>query len=311
MATPSGSEHSAVNDAAEPGTPAYALCEVERELHDEPGGFEFFQAVRLLTRIFAEREPVGRFVPPDREAVRFSVNPSVSFPPSQIQGIDWSAGIPRVIVNFMGLTGPLGALPYAYSDLIMERLRTKDRTLAEFFDIFNHRAISLFYQAWEKYRFPVSFERDGQDRVSNGLMSLIGIGTEGLQGRLAVSDQALLYYTGLLGLQPRSAVALRNLLEDYFDVPVEVEQFVGSWQELSPSDQCPPAAAAPPVFAANGGRANQTNAITTRKQMPSRWKISLKPICTACWEIIRSRATAPRCRSPMPSDVTVCWIVGS
>jgi type VI secretion system protein ImpH len=238
MATPGGSEHSVVNDGAVPGTPAYALCEVERDLHDEPGAFNFFQAVRLLTRIFADREPVGRFVPPDREAVRFSVNPSVSFPPSQIHEINWSAEIPRIVVNFMGLTGPLGALPYAYSDLIMERLRSKDRTLAEFFDLFNHRAISLFYQAWEKYRFPVSFERDGEDRVSNGLMSLIGLGTEGLQDRLAVSDQALLYYTGLLGLQPRSAVALRNVLEDYFDVPVEVEQFVGSWQELSPSDRC-------------------------------------------------------------------------
>jgi type VI secretion system protein ImpH len=234
MATPGGTEDPVVNGAA--GAPAYALGQVERDLRERPGAFDFFQAVRLLTRI-ADGEPVGRFAPPDREAVHFSVNPSVAFPPSQIHDIDWGE-IPRMIVNFMGLTGPLGALPYAYSDLIMERLRSKDRTLAEFFDIFNHRAISLFYQAWEKYRFPVSFERDGQDRVSNGLMSLIGIGTGGLQNRLSVSDQALLYYTGLLGLQPRSAVALQNVLEDYFGVTVEVEQFVGSWQELSPSDQC-------------------------------------------------------------------------
>lgn len=238
MATTGGTEHPDVTDAAAPGTPAYALCEVDRELHEAPGTFDFFQAVRLLTRIYSDREPVGRFVPPDRETVRFGVNPSLSFPPSQIHAIDWTEDIPRIVVNFMGLTGPLGALPQAYSDLILERLRAKDRTLVEFFDVFNHRAISLFYQAWEKYRFAVSFERDGVDRVSGCMMALIGLGTPGLQDRQSVPDQALLYYTGLLGLQPRSAVALRNVLEDYFDVPVEVEQFVGSWQELAPADQC-------------------------------------------------------------------------
>ena len=45
--------------------------------------------------------------------------------------------------------------------------------------------------------------------------------------------------------------------------------------------QCPPAAPPPPIFAANGGFATHTNRITTRKMMPSRWKISLKPICAA------------------------------
>lgn len=238
MAAKSGAEDPGVKNAAAPGTPTYALCQVDRALHDQPGTFDFFQAVRLLTRIYAERGAVGRFVPPQREAVRFSVNASLSFPPSQIHGIDWQGDIPRMVVNFMGLTGPLGVLPYAYSELITERLRNKDRGLAEFFDLFNHRAISLFYQAWEKYRFPVPFERDGQDRVSGHLTSLIGLGTGGLQNRLAVPDQALLFYTGLLGLQPRSAIALRNMLEDYFSVPVEVEQFVGSWQELAPSDRC-------------------------------------------------------------------------
>jgi hypothetical protein len=51
--------------------------------------------------------------------------------------------------------------------------------------------------------------------------------------------------------------------------------------------QCPAAAAAPPAaFAANGGLAIHTKAITTRNRIPSRWKISLKPICAACCEII-------------------------
>ena len=47
-------------------------------------------------------------------------------------------------------------------------------------------------------------------------------------------DEALLFYCGLLSLQPRSAVALEQVLADYFDVPVEIEQFVGAWHPLDP-----------------------------------------------------------------------------
>jgi len=84
----------------------------------------------------------------------------------------------------------------------------------------------------------VAYERDGEDRLSRYLMSLIGLGTAGLQNRMLVRDDSLLFYSGLLGLQPRSAAALRGALRDYFGVPVEVEQFVGAWQPLGKADQC-------------------------------------------------------------------------
>ena len=83
-------------------------------------------------------------------------------------------------VNFMGLTGPQGVLPLYYSALVRERLRARDSALREFLDIFNHRAISLFYQAWEKFRFTVAYERGDDDRLSPHLMDLLGLGTAGL-----------------------------------------------------------------------------------------------------------------------------------
>ena len=41
-----------------------------------------------------------------------------------------------------------------------------------------------------------------------------------------------------LSLHPRSSIALRNLLWDYFDVPVEIEQYVGAWYRLDIPTQC-------------------------------------------------------------------------
>jgi type VI secretion system protein ImpH len=186
-----------------------------------------------------ERKPIGEFHDPRREPVRIAANPAMAFPASQVQDLQWKDGQPPTArINLMGLTGPLGVLPYPYSDLVNERLRAKDRTLADFLDIFNHRAGSLFYRAWEKFRFPVSWERDRKDRISKGLLALIGLGTSGLADRQAVEDRALIFYTGLLGLHPRSALALAQIIEDYFEVPVAVEQFVGGWYPLPEQDQC-------------------------------------------------------------------------
>jgi type VI secretion system protein ImpH len=215
------------------------MAAVRAELQDEPCRFQFFQAVRLLERIGGDREPVGQFVHPEDESVRFAVHNALAFPASQIQQIEWPEnGTPRMAVNFMGLTGALGALPYNYTELILERARARDRSLAAFFDLFNHRIISLFYQAWEKHRLTVAYERGQDDPISRCLMAMIGLGTDGLQDRQGVPDEALLYYSGLLSLHPRSAVALEQILSDYFEVPVEVEQFVGAWYPLDPDNQC-------------------------------------------------------------------------
>jgi type VI secretion system protein ImpH len=266
-------------DVAAPGPPVEAetaraparsrYSAVAKLLRETPQEFEFFQAVRLLERVLPERAPVGRFVSPAREVVRFSAHASFPFPASQIQEIQWLAeaasestaepargaadetrvtdtralptrsfAAPRMIINFMGLTGPSGVLPLYYTELIVERLRHRDRAMLNFFDIFNHRMVSLFYQAWEKYRFTIAYERGERDRFSHHLADLIGIGTKGLEQRLAVRDDSLLFYAGLLSMHARSAAALERILSDYFDIPVEVEQFVGAWQRLGSSDLC-------------------------------------------------------------------------
>jgi len=221
-----------------PEDPRVSESPIEEILREDSCSFEFFQAVTLLQRLRQDRQPVGRFSNPEDEAVHFRVNTSLAFPASQIQEIEWpDSGPPQMTVNFMGVTGPQGVLPYCYSEFILERLRSKDATLLDFLDIFNHRMISFFHRAWEKYRFPVTYCLGDEDRFTQRLLDLIGMGTPGLQERQAVPDGALLHYVALLGLQSRSAAALEQIIADYFAVPVEVEQFVGAWYRLDPASQ--------------------------------------------------------------------------
>jgi type VI secretion system protein ImpH len=214
--------------------------DLAEELRNDAPSFDFFQAVRLLQRQAPERGGVGGFTLPAEEPVRFSSNPSLGFPAGEIQELEADPGFqPRMTVNFMGLVGNSGVLPYHYSRQVIAEGRERGRgPLRDFLDIFQHRLVSLFYKAWEKGRFFIPFERGEPDPVSARLFDLVGLRNNALRGRLGIPDEDLLFYAGLLGLHQRNATALERIVEDYLQVPVIIEQFVGSWYPLNEESQC-------------------------------------------------------------------------
>lgn len=246
------------------------------ELFRAPHRFGFFQAVRLLEA--AKRLPlrrsgakgsdvrdesevtdgdrrhdrtgaVGEDTLPGAEAVRFRALPALHFPPNEISKLAQpkvkagaKKGMPpaEMTVGFMGLTGPSGVLPPHYTETVIGETRAKNLALRDFFDLFNHRLISLFLRAWEKYRLPQVYERMGRDRedpVTASLFAMIGFGERNLRNRLAFDDQLLLHYGGHLSHSPPSAVALEALLSDFFERKVEIDQFQGRWLTLA-ADEC-------------------------------------------------------------------------
>ena len=212
---------------------------VEERLFAEPYSFEFVQAVRLMHSFYKDRSGVGLFQLPRNEALRFGANPSLAFPASEIQSLEVIADRPPLMrVNFLGLIGPLGVLPIYYTELVAGRVQARDNTLRDFLDVFHHRLISLFYRAWQKYRYLVGVEQGDGDRFSQYLFDVIGLGTKGLRNRQGIPDVSLLHYAGILAQQPRSAVVLEQILSDYFGVDVRVEQFLGAWYRLSSDAQC-------------------------------------------------------------------------
>jgi type VI secretion system protein ImpH len=215
---------------------------LDERLFEHPYDYDFFQAVRLLHLILNDRPGVGRIAKPDEEPVRFKARQSLEFAPSSLHSVSTETDPPRMAVAFLGLTGIQGVLPHHYTEHILARAQAKDFAMAEFFDLFNHRIISLFYRAWEKHRFPVRFQlaaaKQELDEFSQYLFDWIGMGTDRLRGRIAVRDDALLRYAGLLGQRPPCATGLEAILHDYFDVPVKVEEFTGAWYRLTEEDQC-------------------------------------------------------------------------
>lgn len=218
---------------------ARGMTPVEILLRRDPHSFGFFQAVRILHQIRGTRSAIGRFTDPAEEVLRFSVPASISFPPSEIAALEVEGdGRARMSVNFLGVTGPQGLLPHQYTLLIAERKRGRDHALGDFFDLFHHRMLSLFYRAWEKHRFAVAYERGEPDALTHHVADVVGVGLETARRNLPLPNDDLLYYAGLLGPQPRGAAGLERMLAEHFGVRVEVEQFVGRWYPLSRADQC-------------------------------------------------------------------------
>lgn len=228
--------------------------------------FDFFQAVRLLERLYPDRRPVGYDALPGAEVVRFRTLLSLAFPPSAIHAVElpdddrpWI----RLVQTFFGLTGPSGALPRHYTQLLLDLGRDvrgpERRSLGDWLALFDHRLTSLFYRAWEKYRFYLPYERgeagrDEPDQFTQSLFSCIGLGERRLRGRVRVArpsddpyeaetvlaridDLGLLYYAGLFAQRPRNAHNLRVLLAGYFETTVAVEQFRGQWLQLEAESQ--------------------------------------------------------------------------
>ncbi len=210
-------------------------------LADEPYRFEFFQAVRLLEKVYPEKRAVGRNAMPHEEVVRFRSRISLDFPASEIHEIreifneQTEEEKLEMIVNFMGMAGVSGVLPQPYTDLMLDRIRHRDTAMWAFLDIFTHRSVSMFYRAWRKYRFPIGYER-GNDDFTAYLFDLIGLGTNGLRGRMSLPDESLLPYAGLIAQKPHSCNAVENVLSDYFSSKAKIRQFHGQWLDLEPSD---------------------------------------------------------------------------
>jgi len=232
-------------------------------LADEPHRFTFIQAVRLWQREARRagngRRTVGGDAPPAEEAVRLLAHQALGFQPGQVappRRRDGSPpGAPHVAATFMGLTGPNGAMPQSYTEMVMQRSREHDTAMQAFFDLFNHRLLSHFWRACAKYRLDLSYELkpdDGKtapvhpdagrdpvtpDPVTQGLLSLVGLGLPGLTGRLPVEDERVIYYGGHFSHRPATAVGLEQILTDYFGRSVTVQQFHGRWLFLPPEEQ--------------------------------------------------------------------------
>lgn len=205
------------------------------ELSREPYRYDFYQTLRRLECLYADKPLWGTALRPIDEAIRFGQDPELIFPPSPLSALEpgRDGAPPRLQVRLFGLLGPNGPLPIHITEYARDRLRhAGDPALCRFLDLFHHRFIALFYRAWAQAQPHVNRDRPGHDRFRVYVGSFVGIAPDALRDRDSVSDLARLFHTGTLIRQVRNAEGLAQIVAEFFGVKARVEEFVAHWLVL-------------------------------------------------------------------------------
>ena len=198
---------------------------LKKKSHD----FNFFQAVALLEEYYGnsvkDRDPLSN------GRIKFSANPEISFPSSEIPLVkdhgEW--GI-ELYLSFMGLLGISSPLPHYFTEH-GARKSLEPCALTDFLNIFDHRLYTFFYRAWKKYRPVPTWAQNDQFDIYKRVAALAGL--TGADDP-ASKDSSLMAYAGLFAGVSHNASGLEEILTDCFNgVKATVEQWAPRWAKVS------------------------------------------------------------------------------
>ena len=208
-------------------------------LAEAPYRHDFYQTLRRLECLHDGKPRWGEALRPVDEPVRLGQDPDLSFAPAPLASFEANGRRPpRLQVRLFGLFGPNGPLPFHVTEYARERLRIAgDPTLSRFCDIFHHRFLALFYRAWAQAQPHVNRDRPNADRFTVYVGAFIGMASKVSRGRDALPDLAKFFHVGALIRQVRNTEGLTHILQHFFRVPVQIEEFVGGWLSLSAGER--------------------------------------------------------------------------
>jgi len=224
--------------ASENGPAPTAVSRLQA-LADDPTRFNFQRAMRIIDASFPDQPRLGESKRPKEDSVRLGQECSLAFPTSTISDFKPGGdGKPaRLTTRFFGLFGPNGPLPLHLTEYARERLRHhKDDTLIAFANVFHHRMLSFFWRAWASADPAASFDRPDADHFSDDVAAIAGHRGAAFDNRDEMPDLAKRRFAGRLSHHTRNEDGLLALVSSFFNSPVEIQPFIGSWLTLEPEE---------------------------------------------------------------------------
>ncbi len=222
------------------GTKRIIDAHLRRLLERDGKRFEFFQLVDLVERMRPDAVPVGHAGPANREAIRFEHDPELVFHTSDVKWVKppfptQDPPFTTIRTTFLGLFGVVSPLPTGMTEDVLQSEQSDTPGLREFYDIFHHRVLGLFFRAWQRHRLPTGHRADLTDDFTSRVLSFVGVdsGAPPREGG-ALSPRARLGLAPMLARRARTTAAINFLAERLLPgIPFELESFILRRTDLS------------------------------------------------------------------------------
>jgi type VI secretion system protein ImpH len=206
-----------------------------------PHAFDLFHLLRHIDALCPDRPHLGTSGRPAQDVLRIGQVPTMGFAPAALAELQPGDGSspPLLRTYLFGMFGPNGPLPLHLTEYAHSRaIHHGDHGVVRFIDTLHHRLATLLFRAWAASEPTVSHDRPQQDDFARQVASLAGYGMASLRDRDAMPDLAKLHFIGRLASHARNNEGLEAIVGGFFDVPVQVEEFVPGWVTLPAAAQC-------------------------------------------------------------------------
>lgn len=223
------------DDDTPPATNSYAAEAIPTAEH-APWRLSFMGLLRQLAAHRPDSPPIGHASRPQDEQFRIGQLASLTFAPREIAQLQHVQGKLKIQLFGLGMLGPNGALPLHFTEIVRERTEAhRDSTTADFLDLFHHRALTQFYQAWAHSQSTAGLDRPDAEVFSRYVGWLGGCDTDEIAGS-PLPPHARLAASAHHVRESRSPDGISATLAHFFGVPVHLEEFVLHWIAVDPDE---------------------------------------------------------------------------
>lgn len=221
---------------ADPGRPAPNHLSFLRETAASASHFGFFALLRQVEARAAQLPRIGRARLPSQNVADLAHSSTMDFPGSAVDRIEFgNTGRAQIRSLFLGLTGPMGALPIHLTEFAQyERRYAQKHPFGRFLDLLTNRMLQFFYRAWADSQ-PVTHADRPEDDAFAGYIGTLG-GITPQAGASAFSRYARIHYAGAF-ISRRNPAVLQDCLSHLLRVHVVVQEFIALSRGILPEDR--------------------------------------------------------------------------
>ena len=220
------------------GTKRITLAHLKNLLERDGKRFEFFQVVDLVERMREDAVPVGHAGPANREAIRFEHDPELVFHTSDVKWVrppfpSQDPPFTTIRTTFLGLFGVVSPLPIGMTEDVLASEQSDTPGLRQFYDIFHHRVLGLFFRAWQRSRMYAGHRSDAADAFTSRALTFVGVDPAGASRANDLAPLARLGLAPILSRRARTVASVKMLGARLLPgIPLEIECFVLRRTEL-------------------------------------------------------------------------------